>query len=92
MDGTVLNFPLFTQQTSTPVEGLQIIVGEGEVFNHVDTNEYMWEGDGDRVVRQSIIFDAPFNVLPLLSVGVSGIDASRAQNQRFHLSAENISC
>ena len=90
MDGTLLNFPRFVQQTTCPIEGLQITVGEGEVFNHVDTQEYMWDGDGDRQVRQTIHFETPFHALPLVAVGVSGIDASRAQNQRFHVKAENI--
>lgn len=90
MDGTLLSFPRFTQQTSSPVEGLQITVGEGEVFNHVDSNDYMWADEGDRMVRQSILFDRAFSNLPMVSVGVTGIDASRAQNQRFHLRAENI--
>ena len=92
MDGTVLNFLNLTQQTATPIEGLQIVVGEGEVFNHVDKNDFMWDSEGDRVIRQSIIFDQPFGAVPLVSVGLSGVDASRAQNQRFHLSVENITC
>lgn len=92
MDGAILNFPSFLQQTSSPVEGLLIIVGEGEVFNHVDNNDFMWGGEGDRMVRQKVLFDTPFLGIPLVSVGISGIDASRAQNQRFHLRAENITC
>ena len=67
-------------------------MGEGEVFNHVDTLDYMWDGEGDRHVRQAIYFETPFHALPLVAVSVSGIDASRAQNQRFHVKAENITC
>lgn len=92
MDGTILNFPRFTQQTSSPLDGLQITTGEGEVFNHVDTNDYMWAGEGDRVVRQTIVFDLPFASLPMVTVGITGVDSSRAQNQRFHISAENVTC
>lgn len=92
MDGTILNFPLFSQQIASPIEGLQIIVGEGEVFNHVDTNQFMWVGEGDRSVRQGAQFDLPFLTVPLVSVGLSGIDASQSQNQRFHLSAGNVTC
>lgn len=85
-----LSFPLFEQHIASPLDGLQIIVGEGEVFNHVDTNNYMWSGEGDRVVRQALQFDLPFSNLPLISLGVTGVDASRAQNQRYYLRAENV--
>lgn len=90
MNGTLLSFPRFTQHTASPLDGLQSTVGKGEVFNHVNTNDYMWSGEDDRVVRQTIHFDVPFSSLPMVSVGVTAIDASRAQNQRYHLRTENI--
>jgi len=90
MDGTRRSFPRFKQSTTSPVDGLQVTAGEGELFNHVDSNDYMWAGDGDRVVRQTVLFKKRFSSEPLVSVGMTGIDASQDQNQRYHLLAENI--
>lgn len=90
MDGSILNFPHFLQRVSSPVGGLQIITSEGELFNHVDNNDYMWTGDGDRVVRIPVEFSQPFDSAPHITAGVSGIDAAHTNNQRFHLTVEMI--
>ena len=90
MDGTRPLTTQFHQQTTSPLVGMQIITATGEIFNHVDMNEPMWSGEGDRVVHISVSFAAPFQKPPHVTVGLSGIDASRAQNLRFNLTAENI--
>ena len=90
MDGTRHTAMQFHQQTTSPLVGMQIITATGEIFNHVDRNEPMWAGDGDRAVRVPVQFAAPFHKPPHITVGISGIDSSRAQNLRFNISAEEI--
>ena len=90
MDGATFVPDTFTQQTTSPLVGMQIITGAGEMFNHVDDNEPMWSGEGDRVVRLEVRFAAPFQKPPHVTVGLSGIDASCGQNLRFNLTAEDI--
>lgn len=90
MDGTRHASMSFAQQTTSPLVGMQIITAMGEIFNHVDQNEPMWSGDGDREVRLPVAFAAPFQKPPHVTVGLSGIDSSRAQNLRFNLSAEEV--
>ena len=90
MDGTRLLPRQFSQQTTSPLVGMQIITGAGEIFNHVDNNEPMWTGEGDRSVRVPVAFAAPFQKPPHITIGISGIDASRAQNLRFNIQAEEI--
>lgn len=90
MDGTRLIASHFHQQTTSPLVGMQIITATGEVFNHVDRNEPMWTGEGDRSVRVAVQFAAPFHKPPHITIGLSGIDTSRAQNLRFNLIAEEV--
>ncbi|MEM6620026.1 MAG: H-type lectin domain-containing protein [Pseudomonadota bacterium] len=90
MDGTRPLGTQFAQQTTSPLVGMQIITATGEIFNHVDNNDPMWSGEGDREVRFPVTFAAPFQKPPHITVGLSGIDSSRAQNLRFNLSAEEI--
>lgn len=90
MDGTRHMPAQFAQQTTSPLVGMQIITGAGEVFNHVDNNEPMWAGEGDRAVRIPVAFAAPFQKPPHISVGIAGMDASRAQNLRFNITAEEV--
>ncbi len=90
MDGTRYRNAQFHQQTTSPLVGMQIITASGEVFNHVDRNEPMWSDEGDRSVRVPVQFAAPFQKPPHITIGLSGIDASRAQNLRFHVQAEEI--
>ncbi|MCP5073307.1 MAG: hypothetical protein GY947_08435 [Rhodobacteraceae bacterium] len=80
----------FHQQTTSPLVGMQIITASGEVFNHVDRNDPMWSGEGDREVRVPVQFVAPFQKPPHITIGLSGIDASRAQNLRFNITAEEV--
>lgn len=90
MDGTKSLEQQFSQQTTSPLVGMQIITATGEVFNHVDQNEPMWAGEGDRAVRVPVAFAAPFQKPPHVTVGISGMDASHAQNLRFNIAAEDI--
>lgn len=90
MDGTRHLGLGFAQQTTSPLVGMQIITAMGEIFNHVDRNEPMWSGDGDREVRLPVSFAAPFQKPPHVTVGISGIDSSRAQNLRFNITAEEV--
>lgn len=80
----------FEQQTTSPLVGMQIITATGELFNHVDNNEPMWSGDGDRSVDVQISFAAPFQKPPHVTAGLTGIDSSSGQNLRFNLIARDI--
>lgn len=90
MDGTRHIATHFHQQTTSPLVGMQIITATGEVFNHVDRNEPMWSGEGDRSVRVPVQFAAPFHRPPHITIGLSGIDASCTQNLRFNILADNV--
>nr|WP_323780023.1 H-type lectin domain-containing protein [Amylibacter sp.] len=90
MDGTKAQDQQFSQQTTSPLVGMQIITATGEVFNHVDQNDPMWAGEGDRAVRVPVAFAAPFQKPPHVTVGISGMDTSHAQNLRFNIAAEDI--
>jgi hypothetical protein len=81
---------LIKQQMTAPLVGVQVISAAGELFNHVDDNGPMWANDGDREVRFRVRFAAAFHRPPHVSLGVSGLDASNAQNLRFSLVAEGI--
>ena len=90
MDATRSLAQKFAQLTTSPLVGMQIITATGEVFNHVDQNEPMWTGEGDRTVRVTLAFAMPFQKPPHVTVGISGIDASHAQNLRFNIAAQDI--
>ncbi|GGA07497.1 H-type lectin domain-containing protein [Neptunicoccus cionae] len=90
MDGTGTLAQAFSQQTTSPLVGMQIITATGEIFNHVDGNEPMWAEEGDRAVKIKVAFAAPFQRPPHVTIGISGIDASRAQNLRFNITAEDV--
>lgn len=77
-------------QTVLITTELQFITARDELFNHVDDGLEMWEGDGLRWVETHFEFDAPFSHPPLVSVGLTGMDSSQSENQRFHLRAGNI--
>ena len=81
---------LIKQQTTSPLVGMQIITASGELFNHVDNNGPMWSEDGDREVRLKVSFSESFQKPPHITLGISGIDSSMAQNLRFSLVAENV--
>ncbi|MBE9477430.1 MAG: H-type lectin domain-containing protein [Proteobacteria bacterium] len=69
---------------------MQIVTAAGELFNHVDSNGPMWVGDGDREVRLRVSFTANFQRPPHITLGISGMDSSSAQNLRFSLVSEAV--
>ncbi|MFD2442314.1 H-type lectin domain-containing protein [Paracoccus kondratievae] len=69
---------------------LQMISASGELFNHVDARLPMWAGSGDRSVRISTSFVAPFGAVPCVNLGLSGLDAAHDQNLRFRLEAVEV--
>lgn len=81
---------LLKQQMTAPLVGVQIISASGELFNHVDDNGPMWANDGDREVRFRVRFATAFHRPPHVTLGISGLDSSNAQNLRFSLFAEGI--
>lgn len=81
---------IIRQQTTSPLVGMQIVTAAGELFNHVDSNGPMWVGDGDREVRLRVSFTANFQRPPHITLGISGMDSSSAQNLRFSLVSEAV--
>jgi hypothetical protein len=81
---------IIRQQTTSPLVGMQIITAAGELFNHVDDNGPMWAGNGDREVRIRIRFSVNFQRSPHITLGITGMDSSNAQNLRFSLASEAV--
>lgn len=81
---------ILKQQTTSPLVGMQIITAAGELFNHVDDNGPMWAQDGDREVRLKIRFSGSFQTPQHITLGITGMDSSMAQNLRFSLVAEGV--
>lgn len=82
---------VFRQDVVVSPDGLQMIAAADEVFNHVDTGEFMWTGSGGRRVEIPISFARPFVSTPLVVLGLTGIDSSQSENLRFNLTAEDVS-
>lgn len=85
-----MNEELIKQQTTSPLMGVQIVTASGELFNHVDDNGPMWADDGDREVRLKLRFATSFQRPPHITLGISGMDSSCAQNLRFSLSTDAV--
>lgn len=64
--------------------------GQIEVFNHYNTNEHMWAGNGERIVEQHVKFEQPFVSAPIVQVALAAIDATHEQNLRFHLRTKDV--
>jgi hypothetical protein len=85
-----LALPEAFPQTKTEIDKLQIIASSGELFNHVDDGLPMWTGDGDRSVKNEILFVQAFEEAPNITLGLTGIDAAHDQNLRFRLQAIDV--
>ncbi|WP_243700280.1 H-type lectin domain-containing protein [Paracoccus versutus] len=70
--------------------GMQIIQASDELFNHVDAGLPMWSSDGDRMVRLNIAFRVTFADVPLINLGLTGVDSAHDQNLRFWLRAADV--
>lgn len=62
-----------------------MVVGQGALFRHVNPDDYMWTGDGDRHLDVFIPFTISFRRAPIVLVNLVGVDASHAQNLRLKL-------
>lgn len=85
-----MNEDLIKQQITSPLVGVQVITAAGELFNHVDENGPMWADDGDREVRFKLRFATGFQRAPHITLGISGLDSSCAQNLRFSLATDAV--
>ncbi|WP_313352854.1 H-type lectin domain-containing protein [Paracoccus sp. (in: a-proteobacteria)] len=85
-EDTGLRFP----QDIISLGGVQVIRSSGELFNHVDAGLPMWSSDGDRLVRVEIEFCATFADVPMISLGLTGIDSAHDQNLRFWLREADV--
>ncbi|MBY6113308.1 H-type lectin domain-containing protein [Mameliella alba] len=79
------------KQDTQRISHLQVVAGRGELFNHVDENLPMWSGIGDRSLTKEIVFDFPFFRMPMITIGLIGIDSAHDQNLRFILEAQRVS-
>jgi len=70
--------------------GIQVIQSTGELFNHVDRGLPMWSLDGDRSVRVEIEFRTTFADVPIINLGLTGIDSAHDQNLRFRLRETDV--
>ncbi|PLS23568.1 H-type lectin domain-containing protein [Neptunicoccus cionae] len=68
--------------------GMVLVSGEQELFNHVDPNDFMWTGHGERSVSRMIVFQHPFCGTPGVSCSLSSFDCSKAQNLRYRLEVD----
>lgn len=48
------------------------------------------EGDDERTFRVRVEFATPFGVVPVVHVGLAGLDIDHCDSARLHLQAENI--
>lgn len=78
------------EQAKIVIGKMQVLSATGEVFNHVDSGEPMWAGDGDRAVRLPVGFLTPFASAPMVVIGLSGIDSAQDQNLRFALRPTDV--
>ena len=76
--------------TRPPVPVMACLAGQTEVFNHYDSNEAMWSGNGERTAEKRVTFDPPFAAIPTIQVALAAIDATHEQNLRFHVRAKDI--
>ncbi|MCT8159638.1 H-type lectin domain-containing protein [Pseudoruegeria sp. SHC-113] len=90
MKDEVIRTP-FIQQLLHLSSSSAVLSATDELFNHVDSGDYMWSGDGERRVEMSFIFKQPFLDVPVMSVALTGMDADQSTNLRFHVAAENVS-
>lgn len=80
----------FVQQITMIPGSLQVISAQDELFNHCDTNEYMWNGDGARQVRWDFTFESPFAAPPVVMASLSGMDSSQSENLRFNIRCVDV--
>ncbi|MEM7438830.1 MAG: H-type lectin domain-containing protein [Pseudomonadota bacterium] len=65
-----------------------VVVGNGQLFRHVDPNGDMWDGFGHRSASAFIPFKKDLPRRPIVTVNLTGIDASHAHNLRVKLEVE----
>ena len=78
-------------QVVSGIGDLQVISSCDEIFNHVDEDLPMWSEDGDRAVREEIVFEKPFGEIPNITLGLTGIDSAQDKNLRFSLTPIEVS-
>lgn len=79
------------QQCTMLGRGSMMILGTGSLFRHVNPEKFMWNQDGERQVEVYIPFRKMFPVVPQIQMGLTGVDASKAQNLRLKLDTCDVS-
>ena len=69
--------------------GVSMIFGAGPLFRHVDPDQFMWNGEGERISEVFIPFKTVIERPPIVFISLTSIDASQAQNLRLKLSTRD---
>ncbi|ODT61234.1 MULTISPECIES: H-type lectin domain-containing protein [Paracoccus] len=67
-----------------------ILRGEVMIVSDYDTQGPMWTDQGERQVRQHVVFSERFVAPPVVQLGVGMWDLDRSCNQRGDLQAQNV--
>lgn len=71
-------------------QAVGICRGSRLLFSAFEDQGAMWAGEGPRLVRQPVIFPAPFQVPPVVHVSIGMWDMEGGSNQRADIGAEEI--
>ena len=77
-------------QMVTFIGQLQVVTGEGALFDHVDEGLPMWSESGDRSVEVKVRFKTPFLGAPGVIAHIIGMDSACDSNQRYWLNVKNV--
>ena len=77
-------------QSVTCIGQMQIVTGEGALFDHVDEGLPMWSESGDRCVEVKVRFKTPFRGAPEVTAHIIGMDSACDSNQRYWLNVRNV--
>ncbi len=68
-----------------------LVLGQGELFRHVNPDNFMWSDEGDRHLKVFIPFAKIMQRSPFVQVNLAGLDSSHAQNLRLKLKVSDTS-
>lgn len=64
--------------------------GASLLFSDHESNGPMWQGEGSRVVRQTVRFTSAFLTPPVIHVAIAMWDIAGGSNQRADISADKV--
>jgi hypothetical protein len=66
-----------------------LVLGQGELFRHVNPDNFMWTDAGDRHLNVFVPFAKTMTRVPVVQVNLIGVDAAHTQNLRLKLTVAN---